>query len=206
MDKTLFETRAISIFNDRKYVFYDELQQGGTLKQMTNSHYAALLAVGALVGFGAYMINRSNFIDSEVKAELVKLGALCELIGIHVSTGLVCLVLFVYGDELTDEAAIGKSHLIRDGLIPFEKYTMRIGWNKMPVIANVFYVFGNSETAFRFRQSVQSNCKHYTLFSKARVLPWGVDLSAKSVWAHKGWPPPQFKPADIEANLFSGQI
>ena|SRR5580698_5019223 len=93
MDKTLFETRAISVFHDRNYVFYDELQQGGTLKQMPNSQYAALLAVGALVGFGAFMIDRSHLIDAEVKGELVKLGSLCDLIGINTSNMSVNLVL-----------------------------------------------------------------------------------------------------------------
>ena len=151
------------------------------------------------------MINRSNFMDGEVKAELVKIGALCDLIGINVSSGSVWLVLFVHGDDLTDEAAIGKSHLILDKLKPFKKFSMRIGYMKLPVFANVFYVFGNSEKAFHFRQSVQSNCKHQThsLLGRTYVLPWGVDLSAKSVWASKGWPLPSFKSAEIEAKLFS---
>jgi len=50
MDKTHFETRAVSIFNDWKYVFHDELQQGEVLKKMSFSERAALLTVGALAG------------------------------------------------------------------------------------------------------------------------------------------------------------
>ena len=203
MDKTLFETRAISVFNDLKYVFYDELQKGGKLKQMTDSRYAGLLAVGALVGFGAFMINRSIFNDNEVKAELEKLGALCDLIGVNVSSASVGLVLFLYADDLTDEAAVGKSHLIHDRLAPFKKFTMRIGWNKMPVSAKVFFVFSNSEKAFHFRTTVQEHCKRHSLFSKLWVLPWGVDLSAKSVWAYQGLPVNWLKPKDIEAKIFS---
>lgn len=203
MDRTLFETRAISIFHDRKYIFYDELQCGGTLKQMTTGQYAGLLAVGALVGFGAFMINRSNVVDSEVKAELVKLGALCDLIGIELASGSVNLVLFVHSDDLTDEATIGKCHLIRDRLTSFKKFTMRIGWNKLPVRATVFFVFSNSEKAFHFRTSVQEHCKHFALFNKLWVLPWGIDLAAKSVWAYRGLPVNWVKPTDIEAKLFS---
>lgn len=203
MDKTLFETRAISIFHDRKYVFYDELQQGGTLKKMTNSQYAGLLAVGALVGYGAFMINRSNAADSEVKAELVKLGELCDLIGINLAGGSVHLVLFVHSDDLTDEATIGKCHLIRDRLTPFKKFAMRIGWSKLTVSATVFFVFSNSEKAFHFRKSVQEHCKHFALFNKVWVLPWGIDLAAKSVWAYRGLPVNWLKPADIEAKIFS---
>ena len=203
MDKTLFETRAISIFNDRKYVFYDELQKGGTLKQMTNSQYAGLLAVGALVGFGAFMINRSSAIDSEIKAELVKLGTLSDLIGINMSSGAVWLALFVYGDDLSDEAIIGKCHLIRDRLASFKKFAMSIGWKKMPVSSRVFFVFGNTDKAFHFRKSVQEHCKHFALFNQLWVLPWGIDLAAKSVWAYQGLPINWLKPTDIEAELFS---
>jgi hypothetical protein len=203
MDKTLFETRAISIFHDRKYVFYDELQQGGTLKKMSNSHYAGLVALGALGGIGAFMINRSNVIDNEVKAELVKLGALCDLIGINLSGGNVSLVLFVHSDDLTDESIVGKCHLIRDRLTPFKKFAMRIGWSKLTVSAKVFFVFSNSEKAFHFRKSVQEHCKHFALFNKVWVLPWGIDLAAKSVWAYQGLPLNWSKPADLEAKLFS---
>jgi hypothetical protein len=119
------------------------------------------------------------------------------------SGGVVQLVLFVHSDDLADEAIIGKCQLIRNQLNSFKKFSMRIGWTKMPVFASVFCVFDNSEKAFHFRQSVQANCKHYTLLSKFYVLPWGVDLSAKSVWAYKGWPPPHFKSADLEVKLFS---
>ena len=64
-------------------------------------------------------------------------------------------------------------------------------------------IFEKSDKAFHFRQSVQEKCKHSALFSKIYVLPWGVDLSAKSVWAHKGLPFPLFKSADLEEKLFS---
>lgn len=203
MDIAMFETRIVSIFNDRKYVFFDELQKGGRLKQMSDGHFAGLLAVGALVGFGAFMINRSDCTDSEIKSELVKLGALCDLIGINVATGSVGLVLFVYSDDLTDEAMVGKCQLIYGRLKPFKKFTMRIGWNKMPVSAKVFFVFSSSEKAFHFRTSVQEHCKRHSLFSKLWVLPWGVDLSAKSVWAYQGLPINWLKPKDIEAKIFS---
>lgn len=204
MDKTLFEERAISIFHDQKYVFFDELQQGENLKKMSATRKAAMLATGAMGGFIPYVgIRFPGFTDSEIKSELVKLGALCDLIGINVTSGLVCLVLFVHSDDLTDEAAVGKSHLIRDRLNLFKKFTMRVGWTKMPVFANVFFVFTDSQKAFRFRQSIQSNCKHHTFLGKTYVLPWGIDLSARSVWPYAGYPPAQFKPGQIESGLFS---
>jgi len=202
MDKTSFETRVISVFHNLKYNFFKELQRGETLKRMPPSQYAAFLALGALGGLGAFVINQSSFADKEVITELEKLGSLCDLVGIRVS-GIVQLVLFVHSDDLTDEAMIGKCQLIRNQLNSLKKFSMRIGWTKMPVFASVFCIFGNSEKTFHFRQSVQANCKHHTFLSKFYVLPWGVDLSAKSVWAHKGWPPAQFKSADLEAKLFS---
>jgi hypothetical protein len=203
MDKALFETRAISLFNKRKFVFYDELQKGGTLKKMTTGQYAGLIAFGALVGFGAFMIDSPSCTDGEVKTELVKLAALCDLIGVKIWSG-VSLVLLVQGDELTDEATIGKCHLIRDRLTPFRQFTMRIGWNKMPVSANVFFVFSNSDKAFHFRTSVQEHCKHYSAFyNRLWVLPWGIDLAAKSVWAYQGFPAKWLKATDLETELFS---
>lgn len=203
MDKAVFETRAISIFHERKYVFYDELQKGGTIKQMTHGHFAALVAVGALVGFGAFMIDRSTATDSEIKKELLKLVDLCDLIGIQAANGSVSLLLFVHADDLTDETAIGKCHLIHGKLSPFKKFTMRIGWNKMPVSATVFFVFANSEKAFHFRQSVQERCKQFSLLTRLWVLPWGIDLNAKSVWPYRGLPANWMKPTEIEAKLFS---
>jgi len=203
MEQELFETRAISIFHDREYVFYDELQQGASIKRMNTAHYAGLVAVGALAGLGAFRINQSSATDSEVKSELVKLGALCDLIGIKLTTAAVNLVLFVYSDELTDEAIVGKCYLIKDRLSFFKKFSMRIGWNKMPVSATTFFVFRNSTKAFHFRQSVQDHCKHFPLFNQLWVLPWGIDLAAKSAWSHKGLPVNWIKPSEIEAKLFS---
>ena len=211
MDKTLFETRAISVYNEKKYAFYGELLQGETLNRMTNGQYAGLLAVSAgllavgaaLTGSGtSLVINRSNFIDGEVKTELIKLAALCDFIGINASAG-VGLVLFVYSDNLTDEAIIGKSRLIYDGLSPFRKFSMRIGWGRLPVSAKVFFVFNNSEKAFCFRTSVQQHCKHHGVLKNLWVLPWGIDLAAKSVWAHRGMPLNWQKTTDLEAKLFS---
>lgn len=170
MDKAPFEARAISVFHERKYVFYDELQKGG---------------------------------DSEIKAELLKLRELCDLIGIDSSSGGVNLVLFVYSDDLTDETIIGKCRLIRDKLSSFKKFSMRIGWNRLPVRATVFSVFTKSERAFHFRQCAQAHCKHFGLFNKLWVLPWGIDLAAKSVWPYRGWPVNWMKPTEIEARLFS---
>lgn len=211
MDKTLFETRVISYFNDQKYIFYDSLQKGETLKRMSNSQYAGLLAVGAgllvagaaLTGSGACLaLNKPIFADNEVMTELKKLGGLCDLVGIQFSGGGVQLVLFIQGDDYADETVIGKCQLIRDQLNSFKKFTMRINWTRMPVFASVFFIFEQSDKAFHFRQSVQEKCKHNALFSKIYVLPWGIDLSAKSVWAHKGLPFPLFKSADLEARLF----
>jgi len=203
MDKSSFEARVISVFHDLKYDFYKELQNGETLKRMPTSQYAAFLALGALGGLSVFAINQPSFADKEVITELERLGSLCDLIGIKFSAGGVQLVLFVQGDNFADETAIGKCHLIRDQLNSFKKFTMRISWTKMPVFASVFFIFEKSENAFHFRQTVQEKCKHSALFKKIYVLPWGIDLSAKSVWAHKGLPFPLFKSAELEAKLFS---
>jgi hypothetical protein len=202
MDKTLFETRAISIFHDRKFVFYDELQKGVALNKMSLSEKTKILAAEALAGFGAFVINFSSFTDNDVKPELERLAGLCDLMGVKLSTS-VNLVLFIYGDNLADDAIIGKCHLIHDRLSSFKKFAMRFGWVKYPVRADVFFAFNDSEKAFHFRNSVQAYCKHYPFLRKIWVLPWGIDLTAKSVWTYQGLPVNLLKPKDIEIKLFS---
>ena len=70
MDKIKFETRAISIFRDYKYVFHDELQQSEVLKKMSVSERAALITLGSL---GGLAVNFSYSADSEARLELTKL-------------------------------------------------------------------------------------------------------------------------------------
>ena len=201
MDKTVFEAQAVSIFHGHNYIFYDELQHGETIQQMSASYKTGMLAASALAGLGAFVIKFANFTDNEVEPELKKLGTYCDLIGIKIST-IAQLVLFIYADELSDEAIVGKSCLIRDRLNSFKKFTMRVSWTKMPVFANVFFIFSASEKSFHFRQQTQSHCKHHAFLGKTYVLPWGIDLSAKSVWPYKGLPTNQFKPSDLEAKFF----
>lgn len=173
MDKQDFQRRAISIFTGLNYHFHN---------------------------FEAISPHEKEALERET----AKLGELCNFIGIKIQgMGSVCLVLFVYSDDLTDEAIIGKCRLIRDGLSPFKKFALRFGWRKLPVMASVFFVFGSSEKAFHFRKSVQDHCKHHEILNTKSVLPFGIDVSAKSVWDYKGLPLHGFKLADIEARLFS---
>ncbi len=166
----------------------------------------SILVATAFVGagiIGAVGTRSSKFTDDEVKAEITKLGKLCDLVGIRLSTGWVRLALFVYADDLPYETVIGKCHLIRDRLTSFKQFAMSLGWAKYPVFADVFFIFADSRKAFHFRQSVQEHCKHYEFFKKIGVLPWGVDLAARSVWGYKGLPLSTLKSADIESKLFS---
>jgi hypothetical protein len=133
----------------------------------------------------------------------VKLKQLCDLVGIRLAGGLPVLALFLYADDLSDDQMIGRSIMILDQMKSFKEFSMKIGGSKMGVSARLFYVFFDSGKAFHFRQSVQEHCKHGEFFKKIHVRPWGVDLSAKSVWAHKGIPDLSLKAADIEAQLFS---
>lgn len=173
MDRADFQKRAISIFTERKYCF-------------------------------------SNFEESsrdrakEWKTETAKLGSLCDFVRVTMQgVGSVHLVLFIYGDDLSGEAIIGKCRLISDALAVFKQFALRFCWSKQPVIANVFFIFENSDNAFNFRKSVQDHCKHFGFMNTKWVLPYGVDMSAKSVFGYKGLPAYAFKLAEIEARLFS---
>lgn len=115
-------------------------------------------------------------------------------------------LLFIYADDLSDEAMIGKCHLIQGKLHLFKKFVGSIGWQSQPIMASVFFVFEDSSKAFHYRQSVQGQCKHHGMtivVSGKWVLPWGIDLSAKSVWGYKGLPLSFLKSEKIEQALFS---
>jgi hypothetical protein len=80
-----------------------------------------------------------------------------------------------------------------------------MGFVKRSAIADVFFVFKDSDKALHFRHSVQHRCKQVQLFSKLYALPWSIDLSAKGVWPYSGHPflaMRSLKPAQIEASLF----
>lgn len=163
------------------------------------------VAMGVAAGLS---VGYSTFSDTEVKSEVEKLNEICDLVSLRLDTGGALLALFVDADELTDESTIGKSVLIKDRLKNFSKFTLRMGWAKRGIIADAFYIFGNSEKAFHFRHGVQEQCKYgHFIFPKLYSLPWGIDTSAKSIWGYKGWPPPGYmsglKKAEIETKLFS---
>ena len=111
-------------------------------------------------------------------------------------------MLLVLADTLTDETIVGKCQLAKSKLPGFKQFAGNLGWIKNPLLANLFFVFTDSERAFHFRSVVQDQCKHFQL-SARWVLPWGIDASAKSVWAYSGVPHSPFRAADLEKEIFS---
>jgi hypothetical protein len=208
MDKESFRPRAITTFRNLKYIFAEEVTEGRTLPRLSvgNQVVAGAAASVAFGLIGALSVHYPEFGDSQVKAEMEKLENICDVVGVRLDTGGALLALFIFGDDLTAEALIGKSVMIRDRLKTFKDFTMRLGWFKRGVIADVFFTFADSEKAFQFRHSVQKNCKHGEFFAKLYVLPWCIDISAKSVSGYSGWPPPGYmsglRRGEIEAKLF----
>ena len=145
--------------------------------------------------------------EDDWKRGVTTLNNICDYFGYKTAgIGSVHLVLFIHGDDLTDEAAIGKCRLLLDALAIFRKFALRFSWRKQPVIASVFFIFNNSDKAFHFRTTVQDHCKftRNALLSNEIVFPFGIDVSAKSVWGQKtlisiGG----YKYNEIEAALFS---
>ncbi len=183
MEKTAFEARVISVFYSLKYEFYTELQNGETLKRMPASQYAAFLALGAIGGLSMFAINQPSYADKEVITELERLGALCDLIGIKFSAGGVQLVLFVQGDNYADETVIGKCLLIRDQLNSFKKFTMRIGWTKMPVFASVF-LFLKSRIRHSISGSLFKKSASTMLCSVRFMCCLGASIFLRRVFGH----------------------
>jgi hypothetical protein len=145
--------------------------------------------------------------DENWKRGVATVNNLCDYFGYKTAgIGSVHFVLFIHSDDLADEAAIGKCRLLLDALAIFRKYALRFGWRKQPVTANVFFIFNNSDKAFHFRKSVLDHCRftHNALLSNEWVLPFGIDVSARSVWGQKklvSFGDNKFN--EIEAALFS---
>jgi hypothetical protein len=204
MDKTIFQARAISTFHSLKYFFEEDFDEGKSIQRISTG-YKVLVTGGAFVGGGlisALGTKSSKFSDDEVKAEITKLRKSCDLVGIRLYTGQTQLVLFIYADDLSDDAMIGKSILIRDQMKSFKDFTMKVVWSTMGVSAKVFYVFFDSGKAFHFRQSVQEHCNHKQIWGKIYVQAWGIDISARNVWGNQGLFMTKLK-AEIETKLFS---
>lgn len=204
MDKTEFQVRVVSAFRSLKYVFDEDIDEGKSIQRMSTGH-KILVTGGMFVAGGliaALSTKSSKSSDEEINVEIGKLKKSCDSVGIRLDTGQTLLSLFIYADDLSHDQMIGRSVLIQDQMKTFKNYSMRMGLSKMGVFAKVFYVFFDSEKAFQFRQAVQAHCKHCEFFKKIYVLPWGIDVSAKSVWGYK-LPFLSFKPKELETKLFS---
>lgn len=204
MDKAVFQSRAISTFHSLKYFFEEDFDDGKSIQRVSAGRKmmfsGALFAAGGLLA--ALGTKSAKYSDDEVKAELAKLRKSCDFVGIRLDTGGAILALFIYADDLSDDALIGKSVLIKDQMKSFKDFTMKMAWSKMAVFAKVFYVFFESGKAFHFRQSVQGHCYQKAFWDKIYVRPWGIDVSARSVWANQELFMAKEK-AEIETKFFS---
>jgi len=205
MDKTIFKARAISTFQILKYFFDEDFDKGDSIQRVSTGRKVLLSGAFFVAGgiISALGTKSSIFSDDDVAAEMRKLSNCCDFVGIRLDTGTVMLALFIYADDMADDAKIGKSVMIKDQMKSFKDFTMKMAWSRMGVFAKVFYVFFDSDKAFHFRQSVQEHCKHSECFKKTYAVPYGIDVPAKSVWAYKGLPLNSLKLADIETGLFS---
>lgn len=203
MDKTAFESNAISTFHSLKYFFEEDFDDGKSIQRVSTGRKVLLSGAFFVAGglISALGTKSSKFSDDEVKAEMAKLRKSCDFVGIRLDTGGAILALFIYADDLSDDAMIGKSVLIKDQMKSFKDFTMKMAWSKMAVFAKVFYVFFDSGKAFHFRQSVQGHCYQKLFWDKIYVRPWGIDVSARSVWAHQELFMAKEK-AEIETKLF----
>lgn len=204
MDKITFQSRAVSTFHSLKYFFEEDFEDGKSIQRVSTGRKvllsSSLFVAGGLIS--ALGTKSSKFSDDDVKVEMAKLRKTCDFLGIRIDTGEAILALFIYADDLSDDAMIGRSILIRDQMKAFKDFTMKMAWSKGGAFAKVFYVFFDSAKAFHFRQSVQGHCYQKLFWDKIYVRPWGIDISAKSVWVNQGLLVAKEK-AEIETKLFS---
>jgi hypothetical protein len=207
MNESEFQSRAVSVFHNRKYFFDEDFQQGrGVTRPSTGfkvMYKAGMFAAGGAIA--ALGTGFPKFKDEDVFSAVAKLRGLSDFAGLRMEPAGAILALFIYADALPDETIIGKSLLIRDEIKNFKQFGLKIAFAKGSVFADVFFVFQSSDKCLHFRHSVQERCKHVEFFAKVYALPWCIDLSAKSVWPYSGHPfiaLRPLKPSQIEAGLF----
>jgi hypothetical protein len=204
MEQANFKSRILSTFHSFKFIFDEDFDQGEGIKRISSGQEilakSGALAAGGLIA--ALGTKYPKFSDQEVKIEMEKIRKFCDAVGLRLDTGGAILALFVYADDLTDEAIIGKSVLIRDQMKSFNDFTIKMAWSKKGVMGKIFYIFSDSKKAFHFRQNVQQHCKHKQFWSKMHVEPWGIDVSARSVWGNPGLFTTTPR-AEMETKLFS---
>jgi len=204
MDKIAFQARAVSTFHRLKYFFEEDFDDGKSIQRVSTGRKILLSGSFFMAGglIGALGTKSSKFSDDDVKAEMAKLRKSCDFAGIRIDTGQAILALFIYADNLSDDSMIGKSILIRDQMKAFKDFTMKMAWSKGAAYAKVFYFFFDSSKAFHFRQSGQKHCNHKLFWDTVYVQPWGIDVSAQSVWTKEGLGTAK-RIAEIETKLFS---
>ena len=158
----------------------------------------AFFVAGGLIS--ALGTKSSKFSDDEVKAEMAKLRKLVILLEYDLRLEGQVLALFIYADDLSDDAMIGKSVLIKDQMKSFKDFTMKMAWSKTAFSRRFFMFFLTPAKLFisdnPSKDTVTKNCSG----TKYTFGP-GHDVSARSVWAHQELFMAKEK-AEIETKLF----
>jgi|SRR5665213_41578 len=179
MDKIGFQSYVFSRLHSQKYFFEEDFDDGKSIERVSTGRKVLLSGAYFVAGglISALGTKSSKFSDDEVKAELVKLKKLVDLVGIRLDKGSAMLCLFIYADDLSDDEMIGRGILVRDQMKPFKDFTMKIAWSKSGVEAKVFYVFFDSDKASHFSQSVQKHCSHKQFLANLYIQASGIDVT-----------------------------
>jgi hypothetical protein len=126
------------------------------------------------------------------------------------------ILAVVEADRLSSDDFVNLAKRLDDVVVQMLDSTARLGGSQIAgikltkgtrmgstgIILNVFFEHGAAST---FIERAQKRCKIFHLLKKTWVLPWAVDVSAKTVNSHRGLPflPGVMSRDDLQKEIFS---
>ena len=146
------------------------------------------IAVGSALslvnpGFGTLAALNSGFYekfkDESFVSDIKKLKINCELLAIKEVMGMLQIYVVVLGDEMTEEALIGRSAIIHGLAEQMKRYSMtmfksRFSEAKLGVHCAMFLVFSNHQKAKSFYDNHSRKCRHSN--GNVFLFPFVADL------------------------------
>jgi hypothetical protein len=193
-----FLSKFIAYFSSRKFTFFTS---DFNAIQVERASLFTRLCVGAAGGlaFGALGSlasgERANATNDKLKSYLTEFAEYGEVVGIYLKYGQPIIVIVVDGEKLNDEEILGRFIHLHQTTTKMRDFSFSLGvlGSRMPARSLTFTVFKSHSRAIHFKETISSRCKKYSLFNKAWVLPFTVDLERKRVFKWSGLPMTEFK-------------
>ena len=150
-----------------------KIVQGAALSILQGS------ALGMFGGLATGYFGKTS--KDELIADLKMMNQYCDLVGVHLASGLVWLRLAIDADELAYEILVDRFALIHQRTHDFRKYSLSLFSNKMPTRAEVIVAFSSQQRAKEFSDKFAKRCKHWAYWKQVMTYPWVADLEDEKV-------------------------